>query len=274
MILLICLFTLLTSCSSQLSHNLTVMTSGDYRIISEAVEASPSLRILPYVIHIRKWNYKENVLIPQNKKNLVFRGEGMLTTKIIVYWSNASGFGTQDSATLILLGDGFMARDISIVNTAGPNGHQVVTLTTEADRCVFYIKPNQGQSITIKTDGRDNLKINTGIILHNCNILATQGLERVKKYFSSYFGRPWRSYSTTVVMQSFVGDFISREGWLPWSKDDNKTLSTLTYIEYGNRGPGAKIKGRVNWRGFKVYNNSKCWNYNSYIIFKIIFFYI
>ncbi|KAI3932082.1 hypothetical protein MKW92_039632, partial [Papaver armeniacum] len=91
MIILICLFTLLTICSSQSPHNLTVATdgSGDYRTIGEAVEASPYLRRLPYVIHIRKGNYKENVLIPQNNKNLGFIGEGMLTTKIIGHRSNA-----------------------------------------------------------------------------------------------------------------------------------------------------------------------------------------
>ncbi|KAI3855254.1 hypothetical protein MKX03_026112 [Papaver bracteatum] len=306
MILLICLFTLLKVCSSQSFHNLTVATdgSGDYRTINEAVEASPSMSRSPYVIRIRKGSYKENVLIPQNKRNLVFRGEGMLTTKIIGHRSNASGYGTQDSATLIVLGDGFMARDIAIVNTAGPNGHQAVALISEADRCVFYRcrfegyqdtlyakinrqfyrecdilgtvdfifgqsttvlqncniycrRPNQGQSITITADGRDTLKINSEIVLHNCSILASKGLERVKNHFRSYFGRPWRSYSTTIVMQSYIGDFISGEGWLPWSINDNKTLSTLTYIEYRNRGPGAKTKGRVKWGGFKVYNDSK-----------------
>ncbi|XP_026419549.1 pectinesterase 2-like [Papaver somniferum] len=197
-----------------------------------------------------------------------------------------------------------MAHDISIINTAGPNGHQAVALRTEADRCIFYRcrfegyqdtlyvkryrqfyrecdifgtvdfifgqsttilqncniydrKPNRGQSITITADGRYGSEKKTGIVLHNCSILATKELDRAKKNFSSYFGRPWRSYSTTVVMQSLIGDFISREGWSPWSKDDNKTLSTLTYIEYKNRGPGAKTKERVKWEGFKVYNNSK-----------------
>ncbi|KAI3944503.1 hypothetical protein MKW92_046967 [Papaver armeniacum] len=277
-LLLICLFTLLKVCSSKSSYNLTVAIDGSG---NEAVEASPSISRLPFVIHIRKGSYKENVLIPQNKKNLVFRGDGKLITKIIGHRSNA-----------IVLGDGFMARDIAIVNTAGPNGHQVVALRTEADRCVFYRcrfegyqdtlyakrnrqfyrecdilgtvdfifgqsttvlqncniycrRPNQGQSIMITADGRNTLKINSGIVLHNCSILASKGLEKVKNHFSSYFGRPWRSYATTVVMQSYIGDFISREGWLPWSINDNKTLSTLTYIEYRNRGPGAKTKRRV-----------------------------
>ncbi|KAI3952192.1 hypothetical protein MKW98_005887 [Papaver atlanticum] len=80
--------------------------------------------------------------------------------------------------------------------------------TTFLQNCRIYCrKPNVGQSITITTDGRNSLDMNSGIVLHNCSIIATEELENVKHNFSSYFGR-----------------------WLPW----NEILSTLTYIEYEN----------------------------------------
>ncbi|KAI3855260.1 hypothetical protein MKX03_026118 [Papaver bracteatum] len=308
-VLLLFLFTLFTILSAQPSivdRNVTVSYdgSGDFLTIGEAVESAPSFSSSVYIIYIKKGEYREYVLIPQDKRNLVFIGDGMLETRIIGDRSNSSGFGTQDTATVVVLGNGFIAQDIAIVNTAGPNGNQAVALRTEADRCVFYKcriegyqdtlyakkynqfyregdifgtvdfifgqsstilqncniycrMPNRGQSITITADGRDTIDKSTGIVFHNCNILATQELEQEKKNFNSYFGRPWRPYSTSVVMQSFIADFISPEGWLPWNQEDKQTLSTLTYIEYGNWGLGSNINGRVNWTGFKVYNDSK-----------------
>ncbi|MCL7043231.1 hypothetical protein MKW94_005732 [Papaver nudicaule] len=287
-------------------HNTSIASDGsrDHRTISEAIREAPSLSGSPYVIYITRGNYYENVVIPKDKKNLVFIGDGMEVTKIIGHRSNASGFGTQDTATLVVLGDGFMARDIGIVNAAGPNGNQAVALRTEAKQCVFYRcriegyqdslyakrytqfyreceilgtvdfifgasttvlqnckiycrRPNPKQHVTVTADGKDDPGILTGIVLHNCSILATKELREAKPNVSSYLGRPWRPYSTTVVMQSFIGGFVSPQGWSPWNEGENETLSTLTYIEYGNRGPGSNTTSRVKWGGFKVFNNSK-----------------
>lgn len=51
-------------------------------------------------------------------------------------------------------------------------------------------------------------------------------------------------------MESTIGDFIQPEGWLPWDRD--MYLDTLSYMEFGNRGPGAATEKRVKWKGYKV----------------------
>jgi pectinesterase len=55
-------------------------------------------------------------------------------------------------------------------------------------------------------------------------------------------------------MECFLGDLIDPEGWLKYNGEVG--LSTLHYVEYGNRGPGVDTKGRVTWPGYKIANNS------------------
>jgi pectinesterase len=44
---------------------------------------------------------------------------------------------------------------------------------------------------------------------------------------------------------------ISPEGWTPWN-ESKFYLDTLTYGEYKNFGPGAKLGSRVKWPGYHV----------------------
>jgi hypothetical protein len=52
-------------------------------------------------------------------------------------------------------------------------------------------------------------------------------------------------YSRVIFMNSYLGELISPEGWMPWIGDF--ALDTLYYGEYQNYGPGAKVSGRVPW---------------------------
>ncbi|KAK4478989.1 hypothetical protein RD792_014496 [Penstemon davidsonii] len=112
--------------------------SGNFRTVSEAVAAAPegSSR---YVIRIRAGVYRENVEIPRRKTNLMFVGDGRLTTIITasrsVLGTNTTTF---NSATVAVVGNGFLARDITFQNAAGPSNHQAVALRVNADLCAFY----------------------------------------------------------------------------------------------------------------------------------------
>lgn len=77
-----------------------------------------------------------------------------------------------------------------------------------------------------------------------------QDLEAVKSRFQTYLGRPWKEYSRTVVMESYMSDIIDPAGWYPWAGEF--ALSTLFYAEYQNTGPGADTSQRVTWPGFRV----------------------
>jgi len=50
-----------------------------------------------------------------------------------------------------------------------------------------------------------------------------------------FLGQPWKLFSRTVIMQSFIDKHIDPTGWFPW--DAEFVLSTLYYVEYANTGP-------------------------------------
>lgn len=122
-------------------------------------------------------------------------------------------------------------------------------------KCNLYARqPDPNQKNLFTAQGRDDPNQNTGISILECKIAAGSELIPNQTMFKSYLGRPWREYSRTVIMRSYIGDLIDPVGWLAWSGDFG--LSTLYYGEYMNRGPGSNVTGRVTWPGYKVIVNS------------------
>lgn len=112
-------------------------------------------------------------------------------------------------------------------------------------------KPGNGQKNMITAQGRTDPNQPTGTSIQKCDVIASSDLEPVKTSVKSYLGRPWKEYSRTVVMQSYVGDHIDPGGWSVWN-DSSFALKTLYYGEYANRGPGAGLSKRVKWAGYHV----------------------
>ncbi|ONK61257.1 uncharacterized protein A4U43_C08F27830 [Asparagus officinalis] len=111
-------------------------------------------------------------------------------------------------------------------------------------KCFIHpMKRSDAQHITITAQGRRDPHQNTGLSFHQCSIVASSNVCRGQ----TYLGRPWHKYSRTVYMESYLDASISPEGWLPWAGSFG--LSTLYYGEYGNRGAGSDISGRVKWPG-------------------------
>jgi len=110
------------------------------------------------------------------------------------------------------------------------------------------------QHILYTAQGREDPNQNTGIVVHDCTVTADADLVAVKSSFGIYLGRPWKEYSRTVFMQSYLDGIIHQAGWLEWS--GNFALSTLYYGEYMNRGPGAVTSNRVKWSGHRVITRS------------------
>lgn len=79
---------------------------------------------------------------------------------------------------------------------------------------------------------------------------------------SNYLGRPWKQYSRTVYMQSYIGEFINPVGWLEWNGTSG--LDTLYYGEYENYGPGSNTSMRVAWAGYSVMNASEAFNFTVF----------
>ncbi|XP_077240211.1 plant invertase/pectin methylesterase inhibitor superfamily [Tasmannia lanceolata] len=124
---------------------------------------------------------------------------------------------------------------------------------------IFPRLPMSGQFNAITAQGRTDPNQNTGTSIHNCTITAAPDLASSDGSTKTYLGRPWKEYSRTVYMQSFIDSSIEPTGWTPWSGDF--ALSTLYYGEYSNTGPGSDTSSRVDWPGFHLMNASDANNF-------------
>ncbi|KAI4376467.1 hypothetical protein MLD38_014225 [Melastoma candidum] len=116
--------------------------------------------------------------------------------------------------------------------------------------CLIIVRrPLDGQGNAVTAQGRTARHETTGFVLHNCHIVPDKKLVPVKNVINSYLGRPWKEFSRTVVMESKIDDFIHPDGWMAWF--GTYALDTLYYAEYNNKGPGASLAKRVNWKGYK-----------------------
>lgn len=113
-------------------------------------------------------------------------------------------------------------------------------------------KPLPGQQNTVTAHRRVDQHATTGFVVDNCTISAAGDLFPVRSQFQTYLGRPTKAHSRTVIMQSVLGDLIMPEGWASSPKKDVSLQKSVFFAEYGNRGPGSDLKGRVAWPGYHV----------------------
>lgn len=111
--------------------------------------------------------------------------------------------------------------------------------------------PMQNQFNAITAQGRTDPNQNTGFSIWNCYIVAASELGGANNNYNdikTYLGRPWKEYSRTIYMQSFIDGLIDPKGWMEWLGDF--ALSTLYYAEYANWGQGSNTSNRVTWKGY------------------------
>ncbi|XP_062092084.1 pectinesterase-like [Humulus lupulus] len=135
--------------------------------------------------------------------------------------------------------------------------------------CIILARrPMSHQRNVITAQGRNDPNQNTGISIHNCTIEAAPDLAVDDSNYTtlSYLGRPWKEYSRTVYMQSYIGSLVTLVGWLEWNGTFG--LDTLFYGEFENYGPGSNTGMRVDWPGFVLMNNTEALNFtlNNFIM--------
>ncbi|KAJ6969678.1 pectinesterase/pectinesterase inhibitor 34 [Populus alba x Populus x berolinensis] len=272
--------------------------NGTCKTIAEAIKKAPEYSTRRTVIYVRAGRYEENNLkVGRKKWNLMFIGDGKGKTIISGGKSVFNNLTTFHTASFAATGAGFIARDMTFENWAGPTKHQAVALRIGADHAVVYRcniigyqdtlyvhsnrqffrecdiygtvdfifgnaavvfqncsiyarEPMAFQKNTITAQNRKDPNQNTGISIHACRILATSDLTPLKGSFPTFLGRPWKLYSRTVYMLSYIGDHVHPRGWLEWNT--TFALDTLYYGEYMNYGPGGAVGQRVNWPGYRV----------------------
>ncbi|KFK37971.1 hypothetical protein AALP_AA3G053500 [Arabis alpina] len=261
---------------------------GKYRTINEAINEAPNHSTKRYVIYVKKGLYRENIDLKKKKTNIMLVGDGIGQTIITGDRNFLQGLTTFRTATVAVSGRGFIARDITFRNTAGPHNRQAVALRVDSDQSAFFRCSMEGyqdtlyahslrqfyreceiygtidfifgngaavlqnckiytrvplplQKVTITAQGRKSPHQNTGFVIMNSYVLATQ---------PTYLGRPWKLYSRTVYMNTYMSQLVQPRGWLEWF--GNFALDTLWYGEYNNIGPGWRVSGRVKWPGYHI----------------------
>ncbi|KAK9103208.1 hypothetical protein Sjap_020462 [Stephania japonica] len=290
--------------SSSVQPNLVVAQdgSGDFKTIKDALDAAAKQRKGSgrFVIRVKAGVYRENLVIGNSMKNIMLIGDSIRNTIITGSRSVGGGSTTFNSATVAVTGEGFIAREITFRNTAGPQNHQAVALRSGSDLSVFYRcgfegyqdtlyvhsqrqfykdsyiygtvdfifgnaavvlqncmiyarRPMTGQTNVVTAQGRTDPNQNTGISIHNSRVMAAADLSPVLSSVKTYLGRPWKQYSRTVYLKSYIDNLVNPAGWLEWN--GNFALDTLYYGEYKNFGPGSSTTKRVKWRGYRVIKN-------------------
>ncbi|MQM13279.1 hypothetical protein Taro_046206 [Colocasia esculenta] len=286
-------------------------TAGNFTTIAAAISSAPNNTGVSngyYLIYVAAGLYQEYLVVPVNKKYLMMVGDGINQTVITGNHSMGDGWTTFNSATIAVVGQGFVAVDMTIRNTAGAIKGQAVAVRNGADLSTFYScsfegyqdtlythslrqfyrecdiygtvdfifgnaavvfqncniyprLPIYGQSNTITAQGRSDPNQNTGTSIQGCTFRPSAELATSSAGGSTrtYLGRPWKLYSRTVVMQSYMDRFINPAGWVPWN--GTFALDTLYYAEFNNTGPGSNTTRRVTWPGYHVINSTDAANF-------------
>ncbi|XP_016443367.2 pectinesterase 4-like [Nicotiana tabacum] len=123
-------------------------------------------------------------------------------------------------------------------------------------------KPLAGQFNTITADGKEIALKPGGVVFQNCRVVPEVELFPVRFQLPTYLGRPWKAYSTTVFMESELGDFIRPEGWMTWQGEAFE--QTCYYYEFANRGPGALINNRNrSFKNFRLISPEEAAQYTA-----------
>lgn len=261
--------------------------TGQFRNIDDAIEACRAFMDYHKVIYVKRGTYKEKLIIPSWLQNIEICGEDRDHTVItwddhanIKTDERPKGMGTFRTYTLKIEGNGITLKNITVENNSARLG-QAVALHTEGDRLLFVNCRLLGHQDTVYTgtagtrllfdhcyiEGTTDFifgpstawfeqcdiycKANSyitaastpresafGYVFNNCRVTAAPNVEKL------YLGRPWRDYGYTLFMNCELPAVVRPEGWHHWQKNREQTAR---YMEYNNRGEGAKTDRRAPW---------------------------
>ncbi|KAG9134466.1 hypothetical protein Leryth_019925 [Lithospermum erythrorhizon] len=239
--------------------------SGQFRTITDALNAMPDYYRGRYTIYVKAGIYDEKVFIDSSKNFTVIYGDG-------------------PGRTIVTGSDNKFIRNTQTMDTATFEAHQAVALRVQGDMTAvfdcslegyqdtlyyhtyrqFYSncaisgtvdfifgegaamiqtstlivrKPAPGQANIVTADGNEKKGLKVGLVIQNSKIVPGLDLMEDRFAFKTYLGRPWKNVSTTMLLKCELGDFIRPEGWLQWKGSFHH--DTCNYGEFANVGPGA-----------------------------------
>lgn len=259
--------------------------TGDYISIQEAINNSKAFPYKKVIINIKNGVYNEKIHVYSWNTNVSFVGESKEKT-IITYNDyfdkiNIGRNSTFHTSTVLVEGNDFSAKNLTIQNTAGEVG-QAIALTVNATRVYIENCAILGFQDTLHLTGEgfkqyfkncdiegstDFIFGEATVLFENCNIHSKansyitaastpEGIEFGFVFLNCkltadenitkvYLGRPWRVYAKTVFLNCEMGKHILPEGWDNWSNPEAE--KTIFYAEYECFGKGFQPEKRVHW---------------------------
>ncbi|XP_049348370.1 pectinesterase-like isoform X2 [Solanum verrucosum] len=192
--------TLLQAPVNQIKFDLVVAKdgSGNFTTINAALSAAPNSSSTRFVIYIKAGTYFEYIDVERKKSMIMFVGDGIGKTVIKGNRNVVDGWTTFRSATVAVVGNGFLARGITFENYAGPSKHQAVALRSGSDLSAFYQCSFVAYQDTLYVHSLrqfyrncdvygtvDFIFGNAAVVLQNCNLYARKPNPNQKNIFTA-----------------------------------------------------------------------------------------
>lgn len=260
--------------------------SGDFKTIQSAIMAIPDCRKATTRILIKSGVYKEKIVLPESKQNVIFVGENETVT--ITYDDFATKknrfgeeIGTSGSAGFYIYGINIRFENITFSNTAGPVG-QAVAVRVAGDKIQFVNCRFLGFQDTLYTYGMQSRQY----YLH-CYIEGTIdfifGSSTAVFDSCAIYGKGNGFFTAASTLQNTEFGYVFRyckltgsapaasfklgRPWRPYAKtvflqcnmdaivdasgwdnwDNPENEKTTFYAEYKNTGAGSAPGKRVHW---------------------------
>ncbi|CAN1773906.1 Probable pectinesterase/pectinesterase inhibitor 13 [Linum perenne] len=193
--------------------------SGDFKTIGEAIKAIPekydgSIIYFRYIIYVKQGVYEESVTIEKRMENVTIYGDGSQKSIITGSKNFADGLSTLDTATFVVLGNGFVGQTMGFRNTAGASKDQAVALRVQGDKAVFINSRFEGYQDTLYAQNHrqyykgcvisgtvDFIFGDAAAVFQNCLILLRKPLDNQQNTITAH-GRMDKYQSTGFVIQN------------------------------------------------------------------------
>ncbi|KAI7748441.1 hypothetical protein M8C21_007599 [Ambrosia artemisiifolia] len=139
--------------------------SGKFDSIKKALDAYAPGPTGRYIIYIKAGTYKEGqIIVDRGQDNVFMYGDGKDKTIITGSLNFAiQKIGTAETATVVAIGERFMAKGITFQNTIGPAGGQAVAFRSQSPRTVMVDCGFEGYQDTLYYQAHDQFYKNCAI---------------------------------------------------------------------------------------------------------------
>ncbi|KAM0984892.1 hypothetical protein ACFX2I_012161 [Malus domestica] len=245
---------------------------GKYTTVNEALKDIPKDNAVKvFVIYVKEGVYEEHVLFDKHMTNVMLIGDGPTKTIITGRKNFAEGTKTMQTATVGVVGDYFIAKDIGFENTAGAVGHQAVALRVQSDLSIFYNCKMDGYQDTLYTQTHrqfyrdctisgtiDFIFGDAAAVFQNCKMIVRKPLENQACMVTAH-GRLDRRSPSGIILQNCT---ISGEPG--YEKDLNKAYLGRPWKNYARTivmqsqiDDVIAPEGWMEWIGSN--NHQSCW---------------